>query len=344
VLVIVVIIAGGSGTRLWPLSTPDYPKHLLRLTNDSSLLQNTLMRVENLTSLDNIFVVSETSHINHVKEQLPKLSNNNILVEPGRRGTASCVLLALAEIKKRKLPDESILFLWADHLIRDTDGFTATVLRAGQIAEAKKQLVFIGVEPTYAATGFNYIERNGKVEEWQNVYRLARFTKKPDRETADKYLRSGTYLWNSGYLVGCFSTFEDTMLHDAKPLWDNYLELLNTKNVKKTYLSFESETIDAALSEKVDQAIVLPGHFDWVDVGSFRDLHGISVQDNNGNHIKGDRIALEHTANSYVRNETDKPVAVIGLDNVVVVNTPNGTLVVNKNYAQRVGDVSKPFR
>ena len=129
---IVVIIAGGSGTRLWPLSTPDYPKHLLKLTNKHSLLQNTLMRVESLASIDNIFVVSESSHIHHVREQLPKLNKHNILVEPGRRGTASCVLLALSEIKKRKMADESILFLWADHLIRDTDGFTATVLRAGE--------------------------------------------------------------------------------------------------------------------------------------------------------------------------------------------------------------------
>jgi mannose-1-phosphate guanylyltransferase len=340
---IVVIIAGGSGTRLWPLSTPEYPKHLLNLTNEHSLLQNTLSRVESLTSLDNIFIVSEVSHVDHVKKQLPKLSSNNILAEPGRRGTASCVLLALSEIKKRQLPDSSILFLWADHQIRDTDGFTATVLRAGQISEAKKQLVFIGVEPTYPATGFGYIERDGKIKGWENAYKLASFKEKPNRGIAEAYFRSGKYLWNTGYLVGCLTTFENLMQRRSKHLWEKYQSLLDSSNVEKTYLSFDSEQLDTALSEKVDEGIALPGNFDWIDVGSFRELHSISVQDENGNHVKGKHIATEHTANSYIRNDTNKPLAIIGLDNVVIVSTPNGTLVVNKNYAQSVGEISKSF-
>jgi len=340
---IIVIIAGGSGTRLWPLSTPDFPKHLLKLTNEHSLLQNTFNRAKQITSLDKIFIIPEISHASHVYEQLGELNKKNVLVEPGRRGTASCVVYALSEINKRNLDNEPILFLWADHLIRDTDGFVATALRAGEIASSEGKLVFIGVEPTYAATGFGYMERNGKVQSWQDAYELTSFKEKPDHKTAGQYFRSGKHLWNTGYLVGDLATFERVIKQKAKKLWRNYQALLATKDIQKTYLKFKPEQIDYAISERVNDGIVIPGNFDWVDVGSFRDLHGISLQDDLGNHIIGGQTVAENTSNSYIRNETDKPIAVIGLDNVVVVNTPNGILVVNKNYAQKVGDVSKRF-
>jgi mannose-1-phosphate guanylyltransferase len=316
---------------------------LLKLTNEHSLIQNTFDRVRQISSLEDIFVIPEASHAHHVYEQLKSLDKGNVLVEPGRRGTASCVVYALSEIKKRGLANRAVLFLWADHLIRDEDGFVATALRAGEIAESEEKLVFIGVEPTYPATGFGYMERNGKIDGWQNAYELASFKEKPDRKTAEKYFRSGKYLWNTGYLVGTLTTFERVMSSQAPKLWERYQALLDAKDLHKTYLSFEPEPIDTALSEHVRDACVLPGSFDWVDVGSFGDLHGISPQDNDGNHVLGDKVELEHTSNSYVRNDTNTPVAVIGLDNVVVVSTPNGIVVVNKNYGQMVGDVSKRF-
>ena len=338
---IVVIIAGGSGTRLWPLSTHEYPKHLLKLTNERSLLQNTVDRVAQVTSLDKIFVIPEISHAKHVYEQLDHLKKENILIEPGRRGTASCFLLALAEIKKRKLEDEPILFLWADHLIRDSDGFAATMLKGGAIAEAEKRLVFVGVEPTYASTGFGYMERDGTVDNWADAFDLISFKEKPNKKTADRYLVSGKYLWNTGYLIGTLSTFERVMEQKSPSLWDNYGALQSSTDISKTYLEFESEPIDTALSEKIEDGIVVPATFDWADVGSFKDLHDISVQDDDGNYISGQGVELENTTNSYVRNDGEVPVAVIGLDNVVVVSTKNGILITNKNYAQRVGDVAK---
>ncbi len=338
---ITVIIAGGSGTRLWPLSTHAYPKHLLRLTNEKSLLQNTVDRAAQLTSTDKIFIIPETSHANHVREQLTEIDEKNILIEPGRRGTASCLLLALSEIKQRGFNNEPILFLWADHLIRDSYGFAATISKAGNIAEDEKRLVFIGVEPTYPSTGFGYLERNGKLKNWPGAYHLASFKEKPDKKTADKYFESGKYFWNTGYLIGTLETFEREIHERSKKLWKNYHKLLGTKNLEKTYLKFSSEPIDTALSEKVTDAVVVPGTFDWADVGSFKDLHEISLQDDGGNHVMGNGVEMENTTNSYVRNDTDIPVAVIGLDNIVVVSTANGFLVTNKNYAQKVGDVAK---
>jgi mannose-1-phosphate guanylyltransferase len=338
---IIVIIAGGSGTRLWPLSTHDYPKHLLSLVDDKSLLQNTVNRVMQITHQDKILVIPEISHLQHVYSQLKQLDNNNIIPEPGRRGTASCFLLALSEIKKRGLGDEPILFLWADHMIRNGDAFTSTMLRAGEIAYTEKKLVFIGVSPTYPSTGFGYMERDGKLKGWRDAFNLMSFKEKPDKKTAEQYIASGKYLWNTGYLVGTLATFEREMAEHAKRLWKDYELLCKAKKHDKVYLEFENESIDTALSEKITDGIVVPGSFDWTDIGSFRDLHSISAKDDNGNLVMGENVELDHITNSYIRNETDTALAIIGLDNVVVVQTPRGVLVTNKNYAQNVGDVAK---
>jgi mannose-1-phosphate guanylyltransferase len=341
---ITVIIAGGSGTRLWPLSTHSYPKHLLNLTNEKSLLQNTVERALSLTSLDKVFVIPETSHAEHVRKQLNHLEEQNILVEPGRRGTASCIILALSEIKRRQIKNEPILILWADHVIRDNDGFAATISKAANIAEDEKKLVFIGAEPTYPSTGLGYLERNGKLKNWPGAFELASFKEKPDKKTADKYFSSGHYYWNTGYLVGTIETFEREMREKSDRLWHDYQALLKSSDINKTYLKFEPEPIDTALSEKITDGVVVPGTFDWADVGSFKDLHEMSLQNDEGNHVMGNLIETINTTNSYVRNDTELPVAVIGVDNIVVVNTPNGVLVTNKNYAQKVGDVAKKLQ
>lgn len=340
---IIVIIAGGSGTRLWPLSTHDYPKHLLRLTNERSLLQNTYDRVKDLSG--DIFVVPEASHAEEVFDQLPEIPKDNILVEPARRGTASCAIWALSEIKKRQFEDKAILFLWGDHLIRDRQGFSRTAKQVADLAVATNKLVFLGVEPTYPATGFGYIEKGeGLSNGFKNAYELKKFVEKPDRQTAEDYFLSGEYLWNMGYLTGTLSTFERELQDHAPRLWKDYQKLLATDDSEKVYLEFESEAIDTALSEHVPDALVVPGTFDWVDVGTFGDLHSVSTQDDAGNHVKGEQVMVEQTTNSYIRNEEDVPVVVVGLDNVVVVANSNGILVVNKNYAQKVGDIAKQIQ
>jgi mannose-1-phosphate guanylyltransferase/mannose-6-phosphate isomerase len=339
---IVVIIAGGSGTRLWPLSTHNYPKHLLSLINDKSLLQNTVNRVLNITSEDKVFVIPEVSHVQHVYSQLSQINKKNIIPEPARRGTASCFLLALSEIKKRNVAsDELILFLWADHIVRNADGFTTTMLRAGEIAKAEQKLVFIGVNPTYASTGLGYLERDGRVKGWRDAYNLMSFKEKPGKKMAEKFMASGKYLWNTGYLVGTLATFEREMAENSERLSQDYEALCAAKDRDAAYLDMPSESLETALSEKVKNAIVVPGGFDWADIGSFRDLHSFSIKDDNENHIRGEKVELDHTSNSYVRNDTDVPIAIIGLDNIVVVSTSEGILVTNKNYAQNVGDVAK---
>ena len=342
---IVVIIAGGSGTRLWPLSTHNYPKHLLRLTNERSLLQNTFTRVSQLAPADQIFIVSEASHSDHVIKQLPEIPSDNILVEPARRGTASCFVLALNEIRKRQLPNQAIFFLWADHTVRDQRGFSSTAKLAAELTEKTQKVVFVGIEPSYPSTGLGYMEKGERLQNgFKNAFELKQFIEKPDHKTANHYYQSGNYLWNTGYMVVTAEALERELKDRAGWLWDEYQALKASSDPTKTYLDFKPEAIDKALSEHVTDGLVVPGSFDWLDIGSFLDLHGVSDQDDAGNYQHGENIELEGVTNSYVRNEHDLPVAVIGLDNVAVVATKDGLLVTNKNYAQKVGDVSKRFK
>lgn len=343
---IVVVIAGGSGTRLWPLSTHDFPKHLLKLTNEKSLLQNTYERIKGLS--DDIFIIPEKSHAKHIYYQLPQLPRKNILVEPSRRGTASCVVLALSEIRRRKFENQAILFLWADHLIQDKKAFISSAKEAAELAEKENKLVFMGMKPSYPSTGLGYIQKGKKqLGKSNNVFELKQFVEKPNAATAKLYLKSGDYLWNTGYLTGTLEAFERELKAHAPRLWNDYQLLLSTRlpiRRRKFYMDFVAEPIDTALSEHVPDGLVVRGDFDWMDIGSFHDLHGASQQDKGGNFVSGPDIELDNVKDSYVRNETDIPIAVIGLENVAVIATENGVLVTNKAQAQKVGDVSKKIQ
>jgi mannose-1-phosphate guanylyltransferase len=341
---IVVIIAGGSGSRLWPLSTPTFPKQLLKVNGDSrSLLQNTYDRARKLT--DEIYVVPEASHVDIAREQLSELDEDHIIIEPARRGTAHCIVQALDYISKNHHDhDEPIAFLHSDHYIRDVKGFTQSFKVAGKASAKHGRVVLVGVEPDEPATGFGYIQKDTLLDENQFVYTVDSFKEKPDFETAKKYLRSGNYLWNCGYFVGSVNTFKSAM-EEAPDLLANFQKLQDATpaNYEETYLSFESNTIDYALMEKVSNLLVVPANFDWMDLGSFNDMYKAADRDIIGNNVQG-LVEIEEVENSFIQNQEDKPVVVIGLDNVVVINTPDGILVARKDLSQKVGDVSKRFK
>lgn len=343
---ITVIIAGGSGTRLWPLSTSSNPKQLLSLTNEKTMVQNTYERAKLLG--DHVYVVPDISHADALKAQLPELDEDHFVVEPGRRGTANCIVAALAHVAKRHDLDEPIAFIHADHHIRDTRGFVMSFNEAADASIKRGEIALIGIEPTHPATGFGYIERNGVLADVDGVFRVKSFKEKPDFDTAKQYVASGEYLWNCGYFVGSINTFLREMAAHAPELKENYEKLSaiqDPQQYAETYLSFESEVIDVALIEKSPSLIVVPAGFDWMDVGNFKDLHDANESDENNNHFRGENIHDIEVENAFIRNEDpDKHVAVIGLDNVVVINTKDGLLVARKDLSPRVGEIAKQIQ
>jgi len=339
---IVVIIAGGSGTRLWPLSTPEYPKHLLRLTGKRSLLQHTYERAKAIG--DAIYVITEASHGKHVKAQLPELADEAFIIEPGRRGTAGCIVAALHHVSQKHDKNEPIAFMAADHYVRDTNGFKHSFKIAETAAKQNKRIVLIGAEPNYPSTGLGYIQKDGLFDEKMFVFKVHSFKEKPPYETAKEFFKSGNYLWNCGYFVGSADAFLKNIQKHTPDLQANYNKLIKAKNLEeynKAYLEFEPQAIDYALIEKVNNLLVVPASFDWMDLGSYGDVHKAVESDQLGNYKNGDRIEIEAVENSFIHNTEDKPVAVIGLDNIVVVNTPDGILVARKDLAQKVGEVVK---
>ena len=344
---ITVIIAGGSGTRLWPLSTSSFPKHLLKLTGERTMLQTAYDRASKLG--DTIYAVTEASHSDHVRKQLPELPDSAFLIEPGRRGTAHCIVYALDVIARNHNNDKPVAFIHSDHHVRDIDGFARSFAQAAKVSQANNQIALIGIEPTFPSTGFGYIERDGIVNDNAGIYNVESFKEKPDYNTAQKYVESGRYLWNCGYFVGSVNTFLNEMRLSAPDLLKSYEKLAAIKTVgtdeyNKAYLTLDNQVIDIALIEKAKSLAVVSASFDWMDVGSFKDLHDVVPQDEYGNYFRGKNIHSIDVENVYVRNEEDKPIAVIGLNNIVVVNTPDGILVSRKDVSQRTGEIAKKLQ
>lgn len=344
---IALINCGGSGSRLWPLSTPEYPKHLLKVSHnpdDGTLLQETYKRVKDF--VDDAYFITEAGHADEVKKQLGDVDDDHIIIEPARRGTASCLLIALDQIAQNHAGDVPLVFMHADHVIHDKLGFRETLEHASQVSSDRNSITLIGLEPTYASTGFGYIEQGERVsdEKDKEVHEVALFKEKPDRQTAEEYVRKGIYLWNMGTFAASLDVFVETMKQDSPKMYKQYTSLRDAEDKTAAYLDFEDIAIDYALIEAASKLHVVPGTFDWIDVGNFQDLHSITHQDTDRNSIKGSSTEILEVTNSYIRNDTDNKLAVIGLDNVAVVVTDNGILVTNRNFAHKVGDVSKRFR
>lgn len=344
---ITVIIAGGSGTRLWPLSTSNYPKQLLKLTGERTMLQTAYDRAIKLG--ETIYVVTEASHSDHVREQLPELPDSAFLIEPGRRGTAHCIVFALDVIARTHDKDEPVAFIHSDHYVRDTDGFARSFSVAAKTSQANHEITLIGIEPTFPATGFGYIERDNVIDADSGVYNVESFKEKPDFDTAQEYVKSGRYLWNCGYFVGSVNTFLNEMQRSAPELEKSFetlakIETPQSDEYNQTYLSLDNQVIDIALIEKAQSLAVVAASFDWMDVGSFKDLHDAVEKDEQGNYTRGHAIHALDVENVYIRNEESKPIAVIGLDNIVVVNTPDGILISRKDVSHRTGEVAKKLQ
>ena len=336
---IIVVIAGGEGSRLWPLSTSENPKHLLRLIDDNSLLQNTISRIESIA--EDIYIIPERSHVDKVVKQLPKYKDH-IILEPARRGTAHCILYALAQLKGEIDDDEVVVFLHADHHIKDSDGFTKTIGIVSEVAQKLSRLTLIGIAPSYASTGFGYIKIGKQImkQDSTSVYEVDSFVEKPDENTAQEYLDSKQYLWNLGLFAATIGTFEKEIRRNNQKLWERYNELLRP-GAKDKYLDFPNEPIDTALIEKIDDLLVIPGKFDWADIGSFADLYKI-LDSGDKNVHRGNVYDIESNNNLVIA--ANKPIVTIGIEDMIVIDSDEGILICPKDKCQLVKEGAKKIK
>ena len=341
--IIPVILSGGSGTRLWPLSREHYPKQYLHLLNENTMLQETILRLRGLKSLSEPIIVCNTNHRFLVADQCQQINikNPTILLEPIGRNTAPAILAsALQSLKNTE--NAVLLILSADHVIRDIEKFHQAINIGINQAE-KGKLVTFGIMPNEANTEYGYIKVSESLT--KNLYNVDEFVEKPDLPTAKSYLNQGNYLWNSGMFVfDAISLIDELTSHSpdivksVRKAVDNSLKDLDFIRLdKKAFESSPSNSIDYALMEKSDNVVVIPLDIGWSDVGSWSALYDVSKKDKSGNVLKGD-VTAKDTTNTYI-HASNHMVATVGVDNLVVVDTPDATFIASQDKAHLVKSV-----
>lgn len=337
-----VIIAGGTGSRLWPLSRDQQPKQFLRLLNDKSLLQNTIFRLEKIPHSSPI-VVCNQEHRFLVAEQLREadIDIGGIILEPEGKNTAPAVALASLYVRDTSPNEEDpiLLVLPADHAIADIDSFTSAISHAILLAEQGK-LVTFGVIPTQPETGYGYIQTGCAVSD--KSFQIIDFKEKPSFETAQEYIKEKTYLWNSGMFMFRASVYLEELRKYRDDIYISCSESIRTASSDLDFTRIDpnsfalcsSESIDYAVMEKTDKGVVVPLDAGWSDVGSWSSLWDINKKDNCHNVLSGD-VITHHTKNSYIRSESAL-VATIGVNNLIVVQTKDSILIAERQFCQDV--------
>ncbi len=333
-----VVLSGGSGTRLWPLSREHYPKQLLGLIGQQTLLQQTLARLDGLPDVAAPIVVCNEEHRFLVAEQVraPGRQVGRIILEPVGRNTAPALTLAALELTG-KGSDALMIVMPADHVIRDVAAFHQALREAMALAEAGS-LVTFGIKPSAPETGYGYIRKGAD-------HKVAQFVEKPDAPTAERYVACGEYLWNSGmFVMRAAAWLEEIgrlrpeMLRACREAFDAGAADADFYRVnKEAFVSCPSDSIDYAVMEKTERAAVVPLDAGWSDIGAWSALWQVSPQDASGNVLQGDVFALD-TSNALLISQS-RLLAAVGLKDTIVVETPDAVLVAHKDHAQKVKDV-----
>ncbi len=338
----IAILAGGSGTRLWPQSRTETPKQLLNLVDDEkSMLQQTVQRILPLVPLDRIYILTGPEHADPIAAQLPQLPEENIFIEPSPRGTAPCLGLAAMRLRRKQGGKSIMISLHADHTIAREERFR-DALRAATATARKGHLVTVGIVPTRPETGFGYIERGDALFEEQGIgiYRVARFREKPLLERAREFVQSDRFYWNAGY----FAWTLDNLLEEFQRLLPETYARLDTmtgkiaaKSLDTLWHQIDPVTIDVGIMEQARKVAVVPCDMGWSDVGSWAALYEILEKDEAGNVVLIDREHVGMDTRDCLIHSEGRLVATIGLKDMVIVNTPDALLVLPKDRAQEVG-------
>ena len=340
-----LIMAGGSGTRFWPRSKAIRPKQYLNLFGVESLLESTIKRFSSFTSTENIYVVSGKSQAEVLEQQTTMLPKANLIYEPVGKNTLPCIGLA-AMFAEKENPDGIMVVTPADHLIENDELFEKTVLAAVKIADERDGIVTIGISPTYPATGYGYVKTEKDITGSEKIkqFKVERFVEKPNESVASDYLKQGGYYWNSGLFVFKISVFLDAVQQFAPALYSDLRKIQAElgfpsfeETLDKIYRAVESISVDYGIMEHAKNIYLVEGNFVWNDLGSWESVYLTNEKDENGNAGSGEAVIID-SKNSYIYSETGL-IALVGLDDVIVVQDGNTTLVCKRDKAEEIKKV-----
>ena len=337
-----VILAGGGGTRFWPLSRQNMPKQLLNISGNDIMINETINRCTGVIPLDGTYIVTNSSQAEILGKVLHlDVPRENVLTEPYGRNTSACIAYA-AVVLQKKYGDAVMVVLPSDHYISNERAFREILVKACNLAEASGKLVTIGIKPTFPSTGYGYINYDlGSYDPPKGGYEVLEFVEKPDYPKAKKYVESGSYLWNSGMFVWTVSAILESFERYLPRIYKGVMELCHwlgtekeAETLERIYSKMPGVSIDYGIMERSDDVLVIPGDFGWNDVGSWDALGAIFPTDTEGNIVKAKHIGI-NTQNSIIYS-SDRLIATIDVNGIIIADAGDALLVCPKNNAQDV--------
>ncbi|MFO7882786.1 MAG: mannose-1-phosphate guanylyltransferase [Kosmotogaceae bacterium] len=328
-----LIMAGGIGKRLWPLSTKKKPKHFHRFNTNSSLIEDTINRLSKI--VDDFLIVTTSNQLPLFERHLPKIPTEKIITEPFGRNTAPAIALGSNYFDD----DDIMIVVPSDHVIKNEASYLKTMKYSVELAKSKDFLITIGIVPKSAHTGYGYIERGSTID--NSCYMVNKFHEKPDKKTANEYLISKRFYWNSGMFVWKKSIFKNKLVHYLKDIHDGIEKISREPDAKESvYHSFPKISIDNGLLEKSDDIVVVESSFYWNDVGCWDSIYEINTPDHNGNVINGS-FDINNVKNSLLINETNHTIGISDIDSAVYVHSEDGTLLCKLGKTQNIRKLFK---
>lgn len=336
-----LIMAGGKGTRFWPLSTEEKPKQFLSLIGKETMIQMTVNRIKPIIPIERIFVCTGAMYVELVKEQLPELPEKNIIVEPEGRNTTPCIALS-ALVIKRYYNDANMIVLPSDHLIKDEEEFRNIIIKSNVFLEQNREtIITLGMKPNRVETGYGYIKYDSNTTN-KNIFRVDKFVEKPNKEKAEEYLKDSSYLWNGGMFLWSV----DNILSQIKKYSINtYEALCGIESVEErklqelidaNYIKTEAISIDYSVLEKADNIYVIPSEIGWDDIGTWKSVERYKEKDKNNNIITENVRVIESKSNISINNA--KKIVMIGIEDVMTLETEDSIYIVNKEYMDKLRD------
>ena len=334
-----LILAGGKGTRLFPLSRSGNPKQFLKLINEKSFLRNTVDRIKPIVNKENIFVVTNEEYLSKIYEELPEINKDNVFVEPANKETATCIGLSAVKLLKKD-NDATLVVLPSDHYIEDEKAFRDTILQGVEIAERKRGLVTLGLTPVRPETGYGYIEMGERIYGEIPTYKVERFMEKPNIEVAKDFLAKGTYVWNSGIFVWRADVFLREMEKYLPKMYKSLMAIYQhideedeQEIIKEQYELIDGISVDFGIMQKTRKAYVIKCDFFWDDIGSFAAVSRF-LGNNKGNSISGNILMEQSEGCSVIGNE--RLIIGFGIKDIIIVDAGDVILVMDKNKDQEL--------